>query len=258
GSPVSLLRATSSTSLPPATARVPIPRAMLPDPIIETFISASFEGANNGEIVLRLTWLHKRQLRSRTRLAPIVGWVAPGRAQTRKDSCLLARGSTLSVRRCASRSSQEIPPSRRTAEARPEQGRKGPVPVPGTGTRPFRQVSQPQALIRHSCMALLSITSETWTLVGFFAACFLLLIAPALVLAKIVVDACVGGDRYDAAVADVQRFLELAERSRRELESGSRLPLFDRERAFATSTSIGRALELKHAARRELWRPLAT
>jgi hypothetical protein len=104
-------------------------------------------------------------------------------------------------------------------------------------------------------MALLTISPMTWALVGFFGVGTLLLIVPAVALAKLVVDACVGAGSYEAPVAEVQRFLELTERSRRALREGPRLPLLDREGGVAAARAISRALELRHEARRELWPP---
>jgi hypothetical protein len=97
----------------------------------------------------------------------------------------------------------------------------------------------------------------TWALVGFFGVGALLLIAPVVVLAKLLVDACAGDGGYDRAVNEVQRFLDLTDRSRRELGAGPLLPLLDPEGGTAASRAINRALELKHEARREIWPPRA-
>jgi hypothetical protein len=60
-------------------------------------------------------------------------------------------------------------------------------------------------------------------------------------------------DDFERNVRDVQRFVELTEEARSLVPAG--LPLFDREKAAATTASIGRFLAKKDEARRALWQP---
>jgi hypothetical protein len=94
-------------------------------------------------------------------------------------------------------------------------------------------------------MSVLAATSNIWVLGGFFAACVLLFIVPGVLFAKFVVDACVRDKHYDAAVGEVQRFLELTGRYREGLDR-------------APPGSINGALDAKHAARLELWPRLSS
>jgi hypothetical protein len=103
-------------------------------------------------------------------------------------------------------------------------------------------------------MIVLATSSETWILVGLAIGCVLLLIVPAVAFAWLVIERCIGDPAgYDRAVADVQRFIDLTERSRAQLQAAPRLPLLDPDGGAAASAAIGRALTLKDAARQALW-----
>jgi hypothetical protein len=62
-------------------------------------------------------------------------------------------------------------------------------------------------------------------------------------------------DDYEGSVRDVQRFIKLTDEARSLVPNG--LPLFDQERAAATTTAIGRFSARKDEARRALWQPRA-
>ena len=102
-------------------------------------------------------------------------------------------------------------------------------------------------------MTLLATSSDIWVAVGSVTA-GLLLIVPGLALAWLVLRRCIDDpSSYGPAVRDVQRFIELTERSRMETRSAPRLPLLDPEGGAAASAAINRALVVKDAARRALW-----
>ncbi|HZQ65047.1 MAG TPA: hypothetical protein VFA66_07470 [Gaiellaceae bacterium] len=101
---------------------------------------------------------------------------------------------------------------------------------------------------------MLATTAETWAAIGVSAAVTLLLIGPALAAAFLVVERCIADPSgYDRAIDDVQRFVDLTERSRALLRSAPRLPLLDPAGADAVSAATDRALTVKEAARRALW-----
>jgi hypothetical protein len=99
---------------------------------------------------------------------------------------------------------------------------------------------------------VLATTADIWVEVGC-AACGLLLLAAAVAFAWLVFERCIGDSvGYDRAMRDVERFIELAERSRTETHGASLLLLFDPESAVAASAASSRALDLKERARRTL------
>jgi hypothetical protein len=95
--------------------------------------------------------------------------------------------------------------------------------------------------------------SETWAVISCPTLVVIFLVA-SVVLAAWIVEACIGNEAsYADAVREVQRFVALTDRSRAELRGSPRLPLLDANGAAVTGAAVDRALELKHAARRELW-----
>jgi hypothetical protein len=107
-------------------------------------------------------------------------------------------------------------------------------------------------------VTLLATTIETCAAIACSAVLTLLLLGPAVAVAWIAFERCIAdADSYDRAIDDVQRFIDLTERSRAQLRDARRLPLFDEAGAEAASAAIERALALKHKARRALWTPLS-
>src|SRR5262249_58268398 len=95
-------------------------------------------------------------------------------------------------------------------------------------------------------MTLLAGQTALWLGLGLAGAfLFVLTLLPLLAVILAVFD----GDAGD--VADVQRFIELTEEARSLVPPG--LPLFDGEKAAATTAALVRFQEKKDEARRALW-----
>lgn len=103
-------------------------------------------------------------------------------------------------------------------------------------------------------VTVLAATTTTWVVIGFSTASALLALAPVVAIAGIVIEQCIGDPTiYERTMKGVDRFIDLTEKSRAELLSAPRLPLFDSAAAAEVGAAIDRALALKDGARRAIW-----
>jgi hypothetical protein len=102
-------------------------------------------------------------------------------------------------------------------------------------------------------MGLIAVTTEFWVVAATAAVIVVFLILPALVIAHFVLASFNSEGSYDRSVAQVQRFIDLTERSRAAMRSSPHLPLFNADAAIATAEAIDRARRVKDEARMQLW-----